>query len=82
MEKQKQFANLVAVNDVSQRKVDQEKWKYQRSKDEVCNTKKTKEKCRSDQNVEVNEWIYKKGGTNVLGEKVGVAPIEEMTKTH
>lgn len=39
----KQFADLVAENDVSHTKVDQEKRQYQRSKDEVCYTKKTKE---------------------------------------
>ena len=39
----KQFADLVAENDVSHTKVDQEKWQYQRREDEVCHTKKTKE---------------------------------------
>lgn len=38
-----QFANLVAENDVSQTKVNQEKWKYEWSKKEVCHTKKTEE---------------------------------------
>ena len=38
-----QIANLIAENDVSQTKVDQEKWQYQWSKYEVCYTKNTKE---------------------------------------
>jgi hypothetical protein len=41
--KKKQILNLVAVNDVSQTKVDQEKWQHERSEDKVCYTKKTKE---------------------------------------
>lgn len=42
--KKKEFANLVAINDVTQTKEDQEKWQYQWSKEEVCYTEKNKEK--------------------------------------
>jgi len=51
--------NLVAINDVSQTKVDQDKWQYERSKDKVCHTKKTKEKNPGNFAVVRNWWCFK-----------------------
>lgn len=55
LERKNRFANLVTENDVSQTKVDQEKRKYQWSKDEVCYTEKTKETNPRDFTV-IRKW--------------------------